>query len=265
MSLRDFPDLFKHLPQHKPWVITIGVISVAMVLAVCGFGSWLLLRDEGQEIGAPTEGPSAQYRDITTREADAIPMTAANAFASREIVADPNYPPYLMLGEPQVTEDCSIAADGEVRRLLTSQGCSQMLRASFSSYDNIYFVTAGILNLPSVDVATTLSTSTQGLVGSGQGRFLGYISAPNVNEELYTAAPHLAWEVSGHFLLYTVVVRQDGADMADDETGVDVVVYDMLKTYLRDTIIEQWSIIPESSPAASTDPSGAVDPSAAAT
>ena len=260
MSLRDFPELVRHLPQHKPWVITISVISVAMVLAVCGFSSWLLLRDERTPIGLPTEGPGAEHRDITTREVDSTPMTEADTFPVREIVVDPNYPPYVMIGNPHVTDDCTLAADGEVRRLLADQQCSQVLRASFSSYDNKYFVTAGILNLPDVATAGQVATRVQELAQTDQGRFLGYISDPNVNQELYTAAPHLSYLVSGHFLLYTLVVRQDGADIAADETGADVVTHDILKIYLRDTVSDRWSLVPGSA----TDPAAPADTSSAA-
>jgi hypothetical protein len=50
-------------------------------------------------------------------------------------------------------------------------------------------------------------------------------------------------EVRGHFLLYTVVVRKDNAAMAtDDASGAQVINYDVLSKYLRDTVIENWSI-----------------------
>lgn len=264
MSLRDVPDLFKHLPQHKPWVITIGVISVAMVLAVCSFSSWTLLRDGDQPVGAPIEGPTAEYRDISSRELDPTPLTVADVFPTREIVADPNYPPHVMMGEPHVSEDCSVAADGEVRRILVANGCSQVLRASYGSYDSVYFATAGVLNLPDEAVATHIATEIQSLIQTDQGRFRGYISQPTVNDLLYSAAPRLGWEVRGHFLLYIVIVRQDGAAIGSEETGAEVVYYDILKTYLRETI-EHWSLIPESVLPETADPDASVDPSPAAT
>ena len=55
--------------------------------------------------------------------------------------------PYLRMGEAQVSNDCRAAADGEVRKKLQTIGCSQVIRATFSTPDNKYFVTAGILNL----------------------------------------------------------------------------------------------------------------------
>jgi len=262
MSLRDFPDLIKHLPQHKPWVITISVISVTMVLAVCGFSSWQLLRADAQPIGLPDETPTVEYRDIDSREADPNPLTIEDVFPSVEIpAAEPDWPPYTMMGEPHVSEDCSVVADGEVKRVLAASGCSQVLRASFASGDNLYFATAGVLNLPDATVAKNLSAEIKGLVESRQGRFLGYVSVPDANRQLYTAPPHLAWEVRGHFLLYAVVVRQDSGEMTPGEA--DYVVEDLVKAYLRGTVIERWALAPESTepdPAAA-DPSAAAEPS----
>jgi hypothetical protein len=259
MSLRDFPELFKHLPQHKPWVITISVISVVVVLGLCGFSSWLLLGHGDDPIGLPTNEPTAEHRDISTRDVDATPMTAADAFPVPEIpAAVEGYPPYVMMGGPEVSDDCSRAADGEVRRLITAGTCSQLLRASFSSYDNNYFVTAGILNLTNETDAGSMRGQIQGLIGSGQGRFLGYVSVPNGNDQLYSAPPNIAIRVKGHFMLYTVVVRQDGADMPVDDPGAAVVVFDVLTTYLLDTVMEKWSVVPGSvpDPSATTDPAG---------
>lgn len=255
MSLRDFPDLIKHLPQHKPWVITISVISVAMVLAVCGFSSWQLLRADSQPIGLPEDEPTVQYRDIDSREADPNPLTVADVFPGTQIpAAQPDWPPYTMMGEPHVSEDCSVVADGEVKRVLAESGCSQALRASFASGDNLYFATAGVLNLPDATVAKNLSAEIKGLVESRQGRLLGYVSVPDANRQLYTAPPHLAWEVRGHFLLYAVVVRQDSAEMTPGEA--DYVIEDLVKAYLRGTVIEQWALAPESAPA---DPSASAE------
>jgi len=262
MSLRDFPDLLKHLPQHKPWVITISVISVVVVLAVCGFSSWQLLRADSQPIGSPTEGPTVQYRNIDSREADPNPLTVEDVFPNAEIpAAQPDWPPYTMMGQPHVSEDCSVAADGEVRRVLVSNGCSQVLRASFASGDNLYFATAGVLNLPDVNVATTLMTSIQGLVETQQGRLLGYVSVPEANRQLYTAPAHLSFLVRGHFLLYAVVVRQDSAEIAPGEA--DYVIEDLVKAYLRGTVVERWAIVPESS-TEPPEPSEEAEPSEAA-
>jgi hypothetical protein len=53
--------------------------------------------------------------------------------------------------------------------------------------------------------------------------------------------------------VYTVVARTDGAEISADDAGVKLVVYDILRKYLRDKIIVEWSIekaAPSASPAA---------------
>jgi hypothetical protein len=253
VSLKEVPGLLRHLPQHKPWMITISVLSVAVVLATCGFGSWLLLKEDNTVVGDVAVAPSVQKRDITSREVDNVPLTAADVFPSPEIIVDPNYPPYRQIGEVQASEDCKVAARDAVRAAVTNAMCSQVIRASFSTPDNKYFVTAGILNLPDVTVAAALATEIKGLVEAGQGALTGYISDPNVNLALNRAAPNLAWEVRGHFLVYTVIVRVDSSDIELGDPGAEVIVYDMLKMYLRDTVLDNWSVM--KTPEVPVDPS----------
>jgi hypothetical protein len=253
VSLKEVPGLLRHLPQHKPWMITISVLSVVVVLATCGFGSWLLLREDNAVVGDVAAAPSVQKRDITSREVDNVPLTPVDVFPSPEIIADPNYPPYRQIGEVQASDDCKVAARDAVRTAVMNAQCSQVIRASFATPDNRYFVTAGILNLPDVATAAALATEIKGLVEAGQGGLSGYISDENVNLVLNRAAPNLAWEVRGHFLVYTVIVRVDSSDIEPGDPGAEVIIYDMLKMYLRDTVLENWSIV--KTPEAPVDPS----------
>jgi hypothetical protein len=43
--------------------------------------------------------------------------------------------------------------------------------------------------------------------------------------------------VKGHFVLYAVVVRKDGVEVATDDASAPSVVNDMLVVYLRDTVM----------------------------
>ena len=49
-------------------------------------------------------------------------------------------------------------------------------------------------------------------------------------------------EVRGHFVLYVVYIRADGAPFADDDPNPKVIVYDMLQKYLRDHVMGDWAI-----------------------
>lgn len=251
MSLREFPGLLRQLPHHKPWMIAIGVISSLVVLAACGFGTFQLLKDEAVPLGQPTDGATAHQRDLSTRAADSLPLDVVDVFPASEVVVEQGVPPYTMIGEPQVGTECGIAGDLEVRRLLEETDCTQILRATFNSYNNQYFVTAGVLNLLDLPSATSVSDQLTGLVDTDQGRLRGYISDPNVNSVMGRAPSRLAWQPRGHFLLYTVVVRKDGGDIAADASA-DAVVYDMLQRYLRDTVIMNWSLKPGPPPPEAT-------------
>jgi hypothetical protein len=253
VSFRDVPGLIRQLPQHRPWMIALGAIAVAVVVGVCGLGSYLVVKDDSQVVTAATPESTIVKRDISNRTADPNPMTAADVFPTEEIVADPAYPPYKRQGDVQVADDCRVGANGEVGKLLQTDGCNQVVRAVFLSSDGGYLVTAGIFNLPDDATAAKASTDIKDLVTNNQGRFTGYISDVNQNLVMGRAPTNLAWDVRGHFIVYTVVARMDGAEIADDDAGVKVVVYDMLRKYLRDHVMVDWSV-EKATPSASASP-----------
>lgn len=243
VSFKEVPGLIRQLPHHRPWMVAIGTIAVVVVLTVCGFGSWMLVKDDSQIVGAPpTPLSTVVKRDITNRTADPNPMTAADTFPNVDIVVDPAVPPYKRMGEAQVAEDCRAAATGEVGKLLASTGCNQVIRATFSTPDGAYFVTGGIFNLPDGATATQLATDVRVLIAANQGRFSAYISDPNANVILGRAPTNLAWEVRGHFIVYTVIAKVDGSVVEADDPNVKVIIYDILQKYLRDHVIDMWAI-----------------------
>ena len=243
MSLREMQGLLKQLPQHKPWMVAIGAIAVVVVVAVCSFGSFMLVKDDNEVVGAaPTPETTVVKRDITTRQTDPNPMTVADVFPNAEIIADPSYPPYKIMGAAQGSDDCRVAADGDVRKLLQTIGCSQVVRATFSVPDGKYFVTGGIFNLPDATVASQFATDVRGLIADKKGRFTGYISDPSQNVVLGRAPLTHAFEVRGHFLVYIVVVKVDGSEFEPDDPGVKLIQYDVMQKYLRDKVLVDWSI-----------------------
>ncbi len=237
------PGILRQLPQHKPWMVAIGAIAVVVVVALCSFGSFMLVKDDNAVIGAPpTPETTAVKRDISSRATDPNPMTPADVFPAAEIIADPNFPPYTLVGEVQSNTDCRVGANFDVGKLLVASQCNQVIRASFSAPDGKYFVTGGVFNLPDAASATTFATEAKGLVDAQKGTITGYISDPAVNLALGRAPPRLVWEVRGHFLIYTVIVKADGSKLEPDDPGARVIIYDILQVHLRDKVIEQWSI-----------------------
>ncbi len=249
-----FPGLLRQLPQHKPWMITISVISVLVVLGACGFGSWQLIKQDGQPVGVVQAGPTVERRDISSREVDSAPLTIDIVFPAREIAAaEADLPPYTMVGDPQTDDDCRYVGGDQVKTLLGSTVdpnnpaspalCSQFIRASFLSYDGRYHATVGVLNLPDKATADDVAQQIKGFGENGEGTLTGWPSDPSVNSVLFRAPPHLHMEVYGHFLLYAVVVHKDGSQMAADDQGAKVVVYDLVQTYLLN-VIKNWAIVP---------------------
>jgi hypothetical protein len=243
VTLKEVPGIIRQLPQHKPWMVAIGAITIVVIVAVCSFGSFMLVKDDNAVVGAPaTPATSLIKRDITSRETDPNPMTAADVFPAAEIIADPNFPPYKRIGEVQAATDCRVGASGEVGKLLLTHQCNQVVRASFSAPDGKYFVTGGVFNLPDAAIAATFATDAKALIDARQGTITGYISDPAVNVALGRAPPRLVWEVRGHFLIYTVIVKVDGSKFEPDDAGAKVIIYDILQQYLRNKVIEEWSV-----------------------
>jgi hypothetical protein len=234
------PGLIRHLPQHRPWMITLSVIAVAVVLTTCGLGSYLLLRDDRKVVTA--EPSNGHLRDITSRTSDGKLMRAADAFPGTTIVADPNYPPYKRLGGVQVESNCRLGATSAVGTLLLAAGCNQMVRATFSTPDNAHYVTAGIFNLQDADAASR-AYDQLGKLLDPSNRFTGYITTADT-KVLGRAPPNLAYQAQGHFLIYTVIVRVDGKESRADDPLVKVIVYDMLERYLRDGVLVRWATEP---------------------
>ncbi|HLT12138.1 MAG TPA: hypothetical protein VK028_15275 [Micromonosporaceae bacterium] len=242
MRLREaVPGLIKQLPQHKPWMVAIGVIATVVVIATCSFASYLLVADDGKLVGAtPTPTIEVPLRDISSRKADPEPLTADDLFPTSEIIADPNYPPYVRIGEPQVAKDCRTAASGEVGKLLKSLGCNQVVRATFRSPDGGYYITAGVFNLRDEAAATKAHNEVQSLVDE-LNRFNGYIPDRSLRV-LGTSPTYLSWDMRGHFLIYCVIARVDGGEHEPDDPNLTLIVYDLVETYLRDKKLGEWAI-----------------------
>jgi hypothetical protein len=236
------PNLIRHLPQHKPWMVAISVIATVVVLAFCSFGSYLLVRDDTKVVGAdPTPTTTAQIRDISDRRRDPKPLAVKDVFPGTEIVADPTIPPYKRMGAPQIAQDCRVAATGEVGKLLNKLGCTQVVRATWLSPDGGFYVTAGIFNLTDTAAATQALDQVKTLMDASKGRFTGYI-ADAKTKILGRAPTNLAWDAQGHFFIYAVMARVDGKAFGSDDPHVPVMVYDIVQKYLRDKVLVDWAI-----------------------
>jgi hypothetical protein len=234
-------------------MVALSVIAVAVVLSTCGLGSFLLFKDDRQLTAAPAPTATIPRRDISSRDVDKVMMTPADVFPNVEITADPSVPPYKRVGDIQVMVDCRAGATGELGKLLVAKGCNQVIRATFASTDGHYYVTAGIFNLRDAASGNQVVEQVKGMDAS-TGRFSGYITTTET-KVLGRSATQVGWESEGHFLIYCVIARADGKDLATDDPMIKVIVYDMVEKYLRDHVILNWSV-DHSSPGPSGGASG---------
>lgn len=242
------------------WKKALSVLGVVAVLAVCAVGSFLMVVDEqkgNQAQANSSPPPTATPVDITSREVDPKPLTAAEVFPGTQIVIDPNKPTevYTVI-KPQVLTDCRAAASGEITKLITSLGCTQVVRGTMKSPNGAYLVTGGIVNLDTVASAEKAYEAIKPIVDDGKGRFLGYApdrqAKKSITKPLALASTHAGWNIKGHYLVYCVIARSDGEEIAVGDPFAKQILYDVIEFYLRGKVLEDRAtdpIAPSGSPA----------------
>jgi hypothetical protein len=232
-------------PVHsKRWKAGLGVLGVIVVLAVCGIGSYLIVVDEqkGVQAQANTTGPKATTTpvDISSRKVDPAPLTADELFPAKTIMVDPNKPNevYTLIGTQELT-DCKPAAEGDVTKLISELGCSQVVRGTLKTPIDGYLVTGGIMNLESAANADKAWTQIETIVKEEKGRFVGYvIPSDKSTKPLALASSVVGWTVKGHYVAYCVVARTDSQPISDDDPFAKQIMFDIVQYYLQGVILE---------------------------
>jgi hypothetical protein len=237
------PGLIRNLPHHKPWMVALSLIAVVVVVATCGLGSYLLMRDGSTVVGTnPLATPTIPKRDITSRKADPQLLTAAVVFPADKIVVDPSIPPYELIGNAQELTDCRVAAASALAKQLTAFGCNQVIRATFRSTEGTYLVTAGVFNVTDTESANQADEAIRNPEDKSKPQLTGYVSGVPARP-LGRGYLTVASSVVGHFVIYTVIARTDAKQFTDaDEAHVKVIVYDLLEKHLRDGVLADWAI-----------------------
>ncbi|MEV4414188.1 hypothetical protein [Catellatospora sp. NPDC049609] len=234
------------------WKKALSVLGVVAVLGVCAVGSFLMVLDEkkgNQAQANSSPPPTATPVDITSREVDPKPLTAAEVFPGTQIVIDPNKPTevYTVI-KPQVLTDCRAAASGEITKLITKLGCSQVVRGTMKSPNGAYLVTGGIVNLDTVANAEQAYEAIKPIVDDGKGRFLGYApdrqAKKSITKPLALASTHAGWNIKGHYLVYCVIARSDGEEIAVGDPFAKQILYDVIEFYLRGRVLEDRATDP---------------------
>jgi hypothetical protein len=244
------------------WKAALSALTVLVVLAVCGVGSYLMVLDETQGTGAQAGGgspqPTAIPVDITTREIDSAPLTVEEVFPGPSIVVDPQKPNevYTVL-RTQALTSCKTATSGEISKLIEELGCSQVIRATMSSPTNGYLITGGIMNLETATDASDAWDRIKFMVNENKGRFIGYAERSDPSTKPLVLAPtHAGWNIRGHFLVYCVIARTDEQEIAAGDPFAKQILYDVIEYYLKGKIIDGRAFDPiGQSPAADAQPS----------
>ncbi|MBV1849780.1 hypothetical protein [Catellatospora tritici] len=259
----DAASRFQRLPINpnlsNRWKKTLSVLGVIAVLAACGVGSVLMVLDEKNSSGAQANSsppPTAMPVDISSREVDGKPLTIQEVFPASKIVIDVNKPTEAYtLVKSQVLKDCRATTNGDITKLIAKLGCSQVVRGTLRSPNGQYLVTGGIVNLDTVASAEQAYEAIKPIVDAGKGRFLGY-APDSKTRPLALSSTHAGWNIKGHYLVYCVIARSDGDEIAVGDPFAKQILYDVIEFYLRGKVLEDRAYDPIT-------PSGATDASAA--
>ncbi len=225
----------KHGRHSKVWLIALGAVALAVVLAVCSFGTYQMFQDEkkGSNVTAKPSGPQFVDRDISSRTVDPAPLTVQEVFPLDQVGGVTGI--YTVL-KKDLSPDCRTAATGDLGALLVQGGCTQVVRATLRSANGQYLVTAGIFNLKDEASANTANTSVKPLFDAQKGQFSGMLGSDN-NDAIVRAPSHLLWFARGHFVAYCRIVLASGATIAADDAEAKAISKDIAETYLRDYVI----------------------------
>jgi hypothetical protein len=250
-----------HLSRR--WKAGLTALTIILVLAICGIGSYLIVLDEqkGVQAQANTEAPKATSTpvDISSREVDPEPLTESELFPNKSIIIDPKRPNevYTLIDAQELSE-CKSATAGDITKLIEGMGCNQVVRGTLSTPAEGYVVTGGIMNLDTADNAEKAWDQIKKIVEGQKGRFVGYVIPADKNTKaLALASSVVGWTVKGHYVAYCVIARSDSKEIPKDDPFAQQIMEDIVQLYLKNKVLEARANDPvvEGSPAASVAPS----------
>ncbi|THV42851.1 hypothetical protein [Glycomyces buryatensis] len=228
------------------WLIALSVVSGLAVVAACGAGAFIVLR-EGEPDPVQSSQPQAdpaqaseedeaadapQVVDpIENRDTDPEPITAAELFGAGTIAPEGAAGAYEVLDTEELS-NCADAALDELAELLADTDCTQTVRSTLVSLDGAYVATAGVLNLADAAEAEELRTAIdEGL----EGGFAAFRTG-GAGEELGRSATMVGYNTYGHYLMYAVIGRTDGEHLESENEAVRTIVNDVVDVWLVDQL-----------------------------
>jgi hypothetical protein len=225
-------------PQRTAQLL-MSSLGAVILLAICGLTGFFIIAEvrRGHADAAGRTQPADSSAILVTRGADAIPLTLDEVFPSEVIQVAGAADPYQVRTR-HIDTECSIAATGELGRILTDQGCSQVVRATMTAPYGRYQVTAGLFNLTDATSAEQVGNTARRLVESGTGTFAA-MSGEGVpgTDPTHQPLAQVNWHEHGHYLLYAVIARPDGQVVHDDDPYAQQITVDLIETYLNGQVL----------------------------
>jgi hypothetical protein len=162
---------------------------------------------------------------------DTRPLTLAEVFPGRDVRLRNGDTPYRVT-MTHIDAKCDVAATGTLGPMLVGHGCNQVVRAAMVAPYGGYEVTAGIFNLADADGAAQVGGQIRQLVEAGEGSFAPLGTPPGIEP-----VTQVGWHERGHYLVYCVISRPDGAAMAVDDRYAARITVDLLDSYLSGEVV----------------------------
>jgi hypothetical protein len=206
--------------------------TIVVLLLISGGAGWYFLAHR-QAAADPT--PADQ--NLADQKRDPVPLTIGEVFSAGGIPSSLGTGPYRV-AKTQAASDCRMAAGGDVAAALAAAGCTQVVRATLTSPDGSYVLTAGIFNLTDAVKAGVAQADIAIAIGAEKGRFSGLVAGGSTNI-VAVAASNVAWKARGHYVIYCVVARTDGRAISRSDATSQSIMTDVVMNYLGGTVIRR--------------------------
>jgi len=218
-------------PERTAQFLVRGLAAL-ILLGLVAMTAFFALGGERRRDAEAATDPGAGL--LASRSDDAVPLTVEEIFPEVSEVRPPAARPYRIT-LTHIDADCRTATTGELGELLTTHGCSQVIRAGLTAPYDGYEVTTGIFNLADAAGAGDVDGRLRELVETGDGGFATLPVARPGPDELPTS--QVGWRARGHYLLYCVITRSDGRLVTSDDPVAARITVDLVDSYLGDTVL----------------------------
>ncbi|MCU7723261.1 hypothetical protein ODJ79_06020 [Actinoplanes sp. KI2] len=234
-SLRRIRRRAARRPERAAEILVRGLGGL-ILLALLAVGVFFVVAGEQHRADppAPAGGPPVAADALDSRQVDTAPLSIEEIFPDQAAVRPAAASPYRIT-MTHLDADCRSAAFGELAALLAAHGCDQVVRAGLVAPYGGYQVTAGVFDLADAAGAEYVDGRLRHVVETGDGTFT---TLPTTNPDPYALpTSQVGWRARGHYLLYCVINRPDGAVVTADDPYAARITSDLVDSYLGTTVL----------------------------